>query len=107
MGVVEHAHRVSQAARDVQVDHAEPARGHREPVGHRHHGHFLQAEDILKPPIGDERIVERHLGRAGIAEDVLHAELGEQVEQRLDSGSCHAGIVFNRAISVSRLGEIG
>ena len=86
IGVVEHAHRVAQAARDVQVDDAQAARGHRVAVGHRHHGHFLQAEDVLKPPVADQRVVQRHLGRAGIAEDVPHAEAGEQVEEGLDAG---------------------
>ena len=44
--VVEHAHRVAEAGRDVQVDHRELAGGLRVAVGHRHHGGLLQAEHV-------------------------------------------------------------
>ena len=102
IGVVEHAHRVAQAAGDVQVDDAQPPRGHREAVGHRHHGHFLQAEDVLKAAVADQRVVERHLGRAGIAENVPHAELGEQVQESVNAGRGHQPIVTWATRSASR-----
>lgn len=89
VGVVEHAHCVAEAAGDVQIDDAEPARGHRVAVGHRHDGHFLQAEDVLEAAVGDEGVVERHFGRAGIAEYMPHAVAGEEVEEDVDSGFCH------------------
>ena len=50
--VVEHPHRVAQAGADVDIHDAQLARGHRVAVGHRHHGHFLQAEDVLQARVG-------------------------------------------------------
>ena len=70
IGVVEHAHRVAQAAADVQVDDAQRPRGHGIAVGHGHHRHFLQAQDVLKAAIADQRVVQRQLGRARIAEEM-------------------------------------
>jgi hypothetical protein len=95
IGVVEHAQGVPQAARDVQIHNAKLPRGHREPVGHCHHRHFLQSQDILKAPVADEGVVQRHLRRAGIAKDMPHAELGEQIEKRMDSGVCHEAILVD------------
>ena len=84
----------------MQIHDAELPRGHGVAVGHGHHRNFLQAEDILKPPIANERVIERHFGRAGIAENMPHAEACEQVEEGLNSAECHPGIV--PAIEVRR-----
>jgi hypothetical protein len=48
IGVVEHAHCVAQPTADVQVHHAQLARGHGVTIGHGHHRHFLQAENVLE-----------------------------------------------------------
>ena len=74
---------------DVQIDNAQATRRHRVAIGHRHHRHFLQAEDVLKPPIAHQGIVERHFGRAGIAENVPHTKAGEEVEKGVDSSEGH------------------
>ena len=82
------------------------ARRHRIAVGHRHHGHFLQAEDVLKPPIADQGIVERQFGRAGIAENVPHTKTGEEVEKQMNSCHRHGTIVsiqFGRRAFAHRL----
>ena len=44
--VVEHAHRVAEAGRDMQVHHRELAGRLRVAVGHRHHDGLLQAEHV-------------------------------------------------------------
>jgi hypothetical protein len=66
-----------------------PPRRHGVAVGHRHHGNFLQAEDVLEAVVSHQRIVERQLGRAGIAEEIAHAELREEIKQRFDAGERH------------------
>ncbi len=84
--VVEHAHGVAQAGRDVQVDHCELARGLRVAVRHRHDRGLLQAEQIAQLVLGRERIHQRQFGGAGIAEHDLDAFLLEQVEEGALSG---------------------
>ena len=84
-GVVEHPHRVAQAGADVNIDDAQLARGHRIAVGHRHHGDFLQAEDVLQPSVGRHRVAKRQLGRAGIAEQKADAGSREHFEKGVDA----------------------
>ncbi len=89
MGVVEHAHRVPQPATDVQVDDAERSRGLGVAVGHGDDGDLLQAEDVLDASILDHGIRKGQLGRAGVAEQILHAETGEHVEKGLYAADSH------------------
>jgi hypothetical protein len=91
--VVEHPHPVPEAATDVQIDDAKRARGHRKAIRHRHHRHFLKPQDVLDAAIGDHRVIERQFRRPRVAEDLLHAEVGEEVEEGLNAGGCHARIV--------------
>ena len=79
--VVEHAHGVAQAGRDVEIDDGELARRLGVAVGHRHDGGLLQAEQVAQLVLGRERIHQRQFGGAGIAEHDLHAFLLEQVEE--------------------------
>ena len=84
--VVEHAHGVAEAGRDVQVDHGELAGGLRIAVRHRHDGRLLQAEDVAQLVLGRERIHQRQFGGAGIAEHDLDAFLLQQIEEGALSG---------------------
>ena len=59
------------------------ARGHRVTVRHGHHRDFVKPEDVVEPRIVDEGVVERQLGRAGIAEDVLDPRGGEESPRTL------------------------
>jgi hypothetical protein len=89
VGVVEHAHRVAQPATDVQIDDARRARGLGIAVGHGHHRHFLQAEDVLDAAVIDQGVHQGQFGRAGIAEEVSHAGLGQHVQKGLDAADRH------------------
>ena len=89
-GVVEHPHGVSQAAADVQVDHAAAARRLGVAVGDGHGRHLLQGKDVLQAAIGDQGIDQRQLGRAGIAEQIAHAAAGQQFQHRFDAAGDHA-----------------
>src|SRR5216684_3158546 len=84
--VVEHAHGVAQAGRDVQIDHGELARGLRIAVRHRHDRRLLQAEQVAQLVLGRECVHQRQFGSAGIAEHDLDAFLLEQVEEGALSG---------------------
>jgi hypothetical protein len=86
LGVVEHAHGVAEAGRDVEVEHGEPARGLRVAVGHRHQGGLLQAEHVTDVVLDCEGVHQRQFGGAGIAEHDLDPLLFEQVEERALSG---------------------
>ncbi len=70
----------------MQVDHRELAGGLGVAVGHRHHGGLLQAEDVVDLVLGRERIHQRQLGGAGIAEQVLDAFLLQEIEEGALSG---------------------
>ncbi len=71
LGVVEHAHGVAQARRGVEIAHRELSGRLGVAVRHRHDGGFLQAQHVADLVLGRERIHERQLGGAGIAEDDL------------------------------------
>ena len=84
--VVEHAHGVAQAGRDVEIDHCELARRLRIAVRHRHDGRFLQAQQVAQLVLGRERIHQRQFGGAGIAEHDLDALLLQNIEEGALSG---------------------
>src|SRR5262245_21085812 len=75
----------------MQIHDTELPRGHGESIGHGHDWDFLQAEDVSKAAIANKGVVERHFGCAGIAEDMPHAEAGEEIEEGVDSADGHAG----------------
>ena len=101
--VVEHAHGVAEPGRDVEVEHRELAGGLRIAVGHRHQRRLLQAEHVFELVLDRERIHQRQLGGAGIAEHDLHAFLLEQFEEGAFSGhgaqGCLLGEVFPRIVT--------
>ena len=84
--VVQHAHGVAQAGRDVEIDRRELARGLRVAVGHRHDRGLLQSEQVAKLVLGRECIHQRQLCGARIAEQDLDAFLLEQIEEGALSG---------------------
>ena len=86
LGVVEHTHGVAEPGRDVEVRHRELAGRLRVAVGHRHHGGLLQAEHVAQLVLGRERVHQRQLGGAGIAEQNLDAFLLEQLQEGALSG---------------------
>jgi hypothetical protein len=75
--VVQHAHGIAEAGRDVKIDHGELAGGLRVAVGHADHGRFLQAEHVAQLVVDRERVHQRQFGGAGIAEQNLDALLLE------------------------------
>ena len=86
LGVVQHPHGVAEPGRDVEVRHRELAGRLRVAVGHRHHGGLLQAEHVAQLVLGRERVHQRQLGGAGIAEQNLDAFLLEQLQEGALSG---------------------
>ena len=84
--VVEHAHGVAEARRDMEVEHGELARGLGVAVRHRHQRGLLQAEHVADVVLDRERIHQRQLGGAGIAEQDIDALLLQQLEEGTFSG---------------------
>ena len=70
----------------MQVDDRELAGGLRVAVRHRHHDRFLQAEHVADVLLDRERIHQRQLGGARIAEHHLDAFLLEDFQERAFSG---------------------
>ena len=95
LGGDQHAHGVAEAAHRVQVDEGGAARSQRPAVGHADRGRLLQAEDVADVRRVDERVHERHLGRAGIAEDVSDALVAQDVEQNVARASGHECFRFD------------
>ena len=73
----------------MQVDEGSPAGGERPAVGHADRGRLLKAEHISDVRRIDERVHERHLGRARIAEDVGDALITQDVDENVARASGH------------------
>ena len=80
-----------------KLTHRELAGGLRVAVGHRHDGGLLQAEHVADLVLGRERIHQRQLGGAGIAEHDLDALLLEQFEEGVLAGH-HGHMVSCRCV---------
>ena len=102
LGGDQHAHGVAEAAHRVQVDEGGAARGERPAVGHADRGRLLQAEHVANVRRVDERVHERHLGRAGIAEDVGYALIAQDVDENVARASGH--LIFPLVRSASYTG---
>ncbi len=87
--VVEHAHGVAEAGRDVEIDHRELAGRLRIAVRHADDGRLLQAEHVAQLVVDRERVHQRQFGGAGIAENDVDAFLLEQLQEGALSG--HGG----------------
>ena len=94
LGGDQHAHRVAEAAHRMQVDEGGAAGGERPAVGHADRGRLLKAEDISDVRRVDQRVHERHLGRAGIAEHVRDAFVAQDVEHNVAGASGHGKSVL-------------
>ena len=77
--VVEHAERVAEPGRDMDVGNGELARGLGIAVRHRHHRRFLERQHVAQPGLDRQRVHQRQLGGAGIAEDELDAFLLQEL----------------------------
>jgi hypothetical protein len=84
--VIEHAHRVAEAGRDMQIEHGQLAGGLGVAVGHRHQRSLLQAEDVADVVFDREGIHQRQLSGAGVAEHDSNALLLQQVEEGAFTG---------------------
>ena len=89
LGGDQHAHRVAEAAHRVQVDEGGAAGGERPSVGHADRGRLLKAEHVANVGRVDERVHQRHLGRAGIAEDMGYALIAQDVDENVARASGH------------------
>ena len=89
LGGDQHAHGVAEAAHRVQVDEGGAACGERPTVGHADRRRLLKAEHVANVRRIDERVHERHLGRAGIAEDVGYAFIAQDVDENVTRASGH------------------
>ncbi len=94
LGVVERAHRVAEPRRDVHVHHR-GAPGRLGVIARRAEGHALvQGHDVTQPGIVQERVEDRALGGAGVAEDVLDLMGDEALHE--DLLAAHAGYSWLR-----------
>ena len=73
----------------MQVDEGGAAGGERPAVGHADRGRLLKAEHVANVGRVDERVHERHLGRAGIAEDMGYALIAQDVDENVARASGH------------------
>ena len=103
LGGDQHAHGVTQAPHRVQVDERGAARGEGPAVGHPDRRRLLQAEDVADVRRVDERVHERHFGRAGIAEDVSDPLVAQDVEQNVAGASDHGKLTSSPRASRGRL----
>src|ERR1700722_16125524 len=73
----------------MQVDEGGAASRERPAVGHTDCGRLLKAKHVPNVRRVDERVHERHLGRAGIAEDVGYALIAQDVDENVARASRH------------------
>ena len=85
----QHAHGVAEPAHRMQVDEAGAPRDQRPAVRHADRRRLLQAEHVLDVGRVDERVHQRHLGRAGIAEHMGDPLVAKDVEQDVAGASGH------------------
>jgi hypothetical protein len=90
--VVEHAHRIAEAGRDVEIDYRQLAGGLGVAVGHADHARLLQSEHVAQLVFDRERIHQRQFGGAGIAEQNLDTLLLEQLKEGAFSTHCGQGV---------------
>jgi hypothetical protein len=101
-GIEQVAHAVAKPAGGVQVEEAGAPGGLGIAIRHRHRAGFLQSPDIADIRRGGQRVHQRELGGAGVAEDVFDplaaqdfqeqggAAAGRHAVQGRDGGGCHA-----------------
>ena len=85
--VVQDREAVREAGRNVDVGDADLSRRLRVAVGRRDRGGFLEPQHVLEPGVG-QRVEERQLGRAGVAEEI--ADPGGSQDLHEDGRDVHA-----------------
>ncbi len=75
---------VGQARRHVQVDEGGAAGHPRVAVGHRDDRALLHAQDVVDVGRVDQRVEQRQLGGAGVAEDLVDAFVAQHGQERVD-----------------------
>ena len=93
---VDHADRVAEARRHMQVHEGRLAARLGVEVGRADRDALMQVHDVLQARIVEQRIEQRALGRAGIAEDALDAVIDEGLHQ--DLATAHG--IFSRALAL-------
>jgi hypothetical protein len=73
----------------MQVDEGGAASGERPPVRHADRRRLLKPEHVANVRRVDERVHERHLGRAGIAKDMGYSLIAENVDENVARASGH------------------
>ena len=86
LGVEQRAHGIAEPRRHVHVAGDQLAAGAREAVGHRHHQRLLQAQHVGEVGVLGQRMHDRQLGGARVAEQVRDALVLEQREERGAAG---------------------
>ena len=81
LGVEQRAHGVAEARRHMHVAGDELAAGARVAVGHGHHDRLLQAQHVGQVRVLLQRVHDRQLGGAGIAEQVRDALVLQEAEE--------------------------
>ena len=107
LGVVERAHRVAQPGRDVHVAGGEPVGCARIAVRHADHQRLLQTQHVLDLRLLPERLHDRQLGGAGIAEHDVDAFGGEQRQECGAAGQVGAGREISGAARIVHGGRLG
>ncbi|MET3785591.1 hypothetical protein ABIC24_003218 [Methylobacterium radiotolerans] len=92
LGIHQPAHGVAEAARRVQVEEGGAPRALRVAVRHGDRGRLLQGEDVGDVGRLGERVDERQLGGAGIAEDVAHALRAQHLHQEVGAPAAAGGL---------------
>ncbi len=75
----------------MQVDEGGAARGQRPAIRHADSRRLLKTQNVGDVGRVDERVHQRHLGRAGIAEDMRDPLVAQDVEKNVASASGHWG----------------
>ncbi len=97
-GVEDPRHRVREPGLYVHVDDPQPVALLRVAVRHAQHGRLVQPQHVPDPVLARERVHERQLRRAGVAEHHVHALVRQPREQPV-GGVAHASGAMVRPAS--------
>ncbi len=85
----------------MKIAHRQPARGLRPAIGHAHHHHFVEAQDVADARFHHHRIKQRQFGGAGIAEYMGDAFGRQNIEQYMLAGARRVSWAAHGIISPS------
>jgi hypothetical protein len=98
---VDRADRIAEAGRDMDVARHQLAGGAGIAVGHGDHDGFLQTQHVTHLRRRGERMHDRQLGRAGIAEHLDDALVAQDAQERVAAGDS----VSDRLVGDGRVGH--